>query len=140
MPQHAAPKRNTPYNEKELDHFKTLLTKEQKQTEQRLEEAKDSIERLATNKGQEYSSSTHHIGDMGSKVEEKETKYKLIGHNKVKLNEIKGALDRIEQGTYGICEDTGKKIKKGRLETKPWTRYSMEAEKSGEDKEATTDW
>ncbi|HLR76922.1 MAG TPA: TraR/DksA C4-type zinc finger protein [Balneolaceae bacterium] len=140
MPQHDAPKHATPYNQEELDHFKKLLKDEQEQTQQRLEEAKDSIERLSENKGQEYSSSTHHIGDMGSKVEEKETEYKLIGRNEDKLNEIKAALDRIEQGTYGICEDTGKKIKKGRLEAKPWTRYSMEAEKGGEDKEATTDW
>ncbi len=43
--------------------------------------------------------------------------------------EIDEALDRIREGTYGICELTGKPIEASRLEAIPWTRFSMEAEK-----------
>ncbi|MEI6351371.1 MAG: TraR/DksA C4-type zinc finger protein [Verrucomicrobiota bacterium] len=45
------------------------------------------------------------------------------------LNEIDAALDRIELGTYGICEQTGKPIPKDRLEAVPWTRFTVEAER-----------
>lgn len=140
MPAHDSPKHTTPYKAEELEHFKNLLLEEKEDTEQRLNELKKDRGRLSDNKGEAYSGVNHHIGDLGSKEEEKETDYKLLGHNQDKLNEINGALDRIEQGTYGICEDTGQKIKKGRLEAKPWTRYSMDAQKSEEVDEATSDW
>jgi RNA polymerase-binding transcription factor DksA len=42
--------------------------------------------------------------------------------------EIDAALDRIRDRTYGICELTGKRIEKDRLEAIPWTRFSLEAE------------
>jgi DnaK suppressor protein len=42
------------------------------------------------------------------------------------LKEIDDALQRIEQGTYGICEGTGRQIQKARLEAQPWARYCVE--------------
>ena len=44
------------------------------------------------------------------------------------LDEVNQALSRIENGTYGICELTGKPISDERLEAIPWTRFSIEAE------------
>ena len=43
-----------------------------------------------------------------------------------KLKEIDIALEKIENGTFGICEGTGKKIPDARLQHIPWTRYSVE--------------
>lgn len=43
-----------------------------------------------------------------------------------KLKEIEHALEKIENGQYGICEGTGKKIPEARLNHVPWTRYTME--------------
>ena len=48
------------------------------------------------------------------------------------LDEVNGALRRIETGTYGVCELTGKPIGVDRLEAIPWTRFSVEAEKAME--------
>lgn len=49
--------------------------------------------------------------------------------------EVLAALNRIERGTYGICEMTGQPIENERLEVIPWTRYSFtgqhELEKAG---------
>lgn len=49
--------------------------------------------------------------------------------------EVIAALNRIERGTYGICELTGQPIENERLEVIPWTRYSLsgqhELEKDG---------
>jgi DnaK suppressor protein len=42
------------------------------------------------------------------------------------LREIESALQRIESGTYGICEETGEPIEKDRLLAIPWTRLSLE--------------
>jgi RNA polymerase-binding transcription factor DksA len=56
-----------------------------------------------------------------------------------KLDEIDAAIERIENGTYGICEATGKRIPEERLRAIPWTRFTAEAQKEMEEKdEATT--
>jgi DnaK suppressor protein len=52
----------------------------------------------------------------------------LVNQNRLKeqLLEIDFALSRIEQGTYGICEETDEKIEAERLLAIPWTRLSIE--------------
>jgi RNA polymerase-binding transcription factor DksA len=42
------------------------------------------------------------------------------------LFEIEAALHRIQSGTYGVCEETGKPIAKERLQAIPWTRFAKE--------------
>ena len=44
------------------------------------------------------------------------------------LADIEEALDRIEAGTYGTCQLTGKPIPLTRLHAVPWTRFTVEAE------------
>jgi RNA polymerase-binding transcription factor DksA len=44
------------------------------------------------------------------------------------LQEIDAALLRMQNGTYGICESTGRPIPPARLTAIPWTRYTREAE------------
>jgi DnaK suppressor protein len=44
------------------------------------------------------------------------------------IEEVNEALSRIEQGTYGRCELTGKPIPADRLDAIPWTRFTAEAE------------
>ena len=43
-----------------------------------------------------------------------------------KIKEIDEALARMENGTYGICEETGENIEEKRLIAIPWTRLSLE--------------
>ncbi len=124
-----APVNNSPYDEDELSHFKELLKEEQREAQEEIENLKSSIEDLTATQDDEYSSATHHQGNVGSEEEEKETMFKLIERNKNKIKEIKVALDRIEKGNYGICEETGKQIQKGRLEAIPYARYSVDARK-----------
>ena len=42
------------------------------------------------------------------------------------LNQVRAALKRIEDGTYGRCIDCGRDIEPARLETVPWTSYCLE--------------
>ena len=41
------------------------------------------------------------------------------------LSEIRSALDRISDGTFGVCEDCGERIPAKRLEALPWARYCV---------------
>jgi RNA polymerase-binding transcription factor DksA len=42
------------------------------------------------------------------------------------MKESNEALDRTENGTYGICEGSGKSIPRARLEAIPWAKYCVE--------------
>lgn len=51
----------------------------------------------------------------------------LLAHEEDALFEVDAAIQRILDGTYGICELTGKPIPEARLRAVPWTRYTKEA-------------
>lgn len=124
-----APLNTTPYDEDELEHFKELLKEEKDRTRQEIDNLKESVQDITAPQDDEYSAATHHQGNVASEEEEKETLMKLIERNQKKMKEIKAALDRIEKGTYGVCEDMGKKIQKERLEAIPYARYCVDARK-----------
>ncbi len=42
------------------------------------------------------------------------------------LVQIQSAIEKLEEGEYGVCEGTGEPISFKRLELRPWTRYSVE--------------
>ncbi len=50
----------------------------------------------------------------------------LSSFDQEKLKDIGIALEKIEDGSYGVCEGTGKKIPEARLNHVPWTRYTTE--------------
>ena len=50
------------------------------------------------------------------------------------LKEIDHALGKLENGEYGICEDTEEPIDEARLDAQPWTRYCVEAAEAREKK------
>jgi RNA polymerase-binding transcription factor DksA len=52
----------------------------------------------------------------------------LVSNEQDALNEIEAAILRIKEGTYGICEITGKPIPAARLTAVPFARYSVEGQ------------
>jgi RNA polymerase-binding protein DksA len=66
-----------------------------------------------------------HMADMGSDSYEIENTIGLMSSERKILVAINEALDRIENGTYGICEGEGEPIPKARLEAIPWARYCV---------------
>jgi len=80
----------------------------------------DSVQELA-----DYS---NHPGDIGTEQfeQEKEAGFELM--RKEQLQEIEDALSRIDKGTYGISEKSGKTIPEDRLEVMPTARLRVEEE------------
>lgn len=56
----------------------------------------------------------------------------VVAQERGLLGEIEDALRRMEKGTYGLCEQTGRPIGMDRLRAMPWTRYCLEAEREVE--------
>lgn len=68
----------------------------------------------------------NHMADLGSDNWEQEFTLGLLENQREILREIDEALERIDEGTYGVCLGTGKPITKARLKAKPWAKYCIE--------------
>ncbi|MEG0050850.1 MAG: TraR/DksA C4-type zinc finger protein [Terrisporobacter sp.] len=69
----------------------------------------------------ELSSVDNHIGDLGTDVYMHDMENSLIDHEKYVLNGINEALNKVNDGTYGICTNCHNKIELDRLEIIPET-------------------
>ena len=66
-----------------------------------------------------------HMADLGTDSYDQEFTLGLMDSERKLLEQVNEALQRIEEGTYGICEGSGEPISKERLEAIPWTRYCV---------------
>ena len=64
---------------------------------------------------------SNHMADMGSDQYEQDFSLSLMANEAEVLEQIEGALTRIEEGSYGACEQCGSKIPKMRLNAIPYT-------------------
>jgi len=81
------------------------------------------------------------IGDVLDSVSEERTRELdmiLTDREKRKLLQIDDALDRIEDGTYGQCEECGVKIPKARLKVLPFAKFCVECQEKNEREEKYT--
>jgi RNA polymerase-binding transcription factor DksA len=83
---------------------------------------------LAKESAEEMSSYSLHMADSGTDNFDRDFALSLLSSDQDAIYEIEEALKRIEKGTYGICELTGKQIPKARLDAIPWTRFTVEAQ------------
>ncbi len=67
-----------------------------------------------------------HMADLGTDNFEQEFALGLMDSERKILSKIRAALQRIEQGTFGICEGTGVPIARARLNARPWARYCID--------------
>ena len=67
-------------------------------------------------------------GDMSQSIFDREMDATLEEQTDRRLQEVEKALAKIEEGTYGICEDTGEEISRGRLEAVPEAVRTVEAQ------------
>ncbi len=79
-----------------------------------------------------------HMADAGTDEYDRDFALSILSSEQNAIYEIEHALERILNGTYGICEVTGKRIDAARLNALPWTRFALEAE-SGLEKERAID-
>jgi RNA polymerase-binding transcription factor DksA len=67
-----------------------------------------------------------HLADLGTDTFEEEINLDLMENEDRILTEINDALDRIEEGTFGRCENCQKEIPRERLDALPYARYCVE--------------
>ena len=119
------------HREKKLDPF----TRKQKQKLLELRDAMvDSMAGVAQGtlrsraEGSEASAFGMHQADAGSDAYDRDFALSLLSQEQDALYEIDEALKRIEMGTYGKCEMSGKPIPHARLEAIPFARFTVECQ------------
>jgi RNA polymerase-binding transcription factor DksA len=82
----------------------------------------------------DLSSMPIHMADLGSDNFEQEFTLSLMENDEMTLDAIEGALERIDAGSYGDCEECGSKIPKTRLQAIPYTALCVKCASAMETK------
>jgi len=114
------------YSPEELEEFRQIIL-------EKLEKARADLKLLkeayTNDSGSDTNdtSPTFKVLEEGQQVLSKEENSRLAARQERFINNLENALIRIENGTYGICRETGKLISKERLRAVPHATLSIEA-------------
>jgi DnaK suppressor protein len=128
LPENYSPSVDEPYmSPKQLEYFRRKLLHWRQQL---VQEASDISERI-----KEKSLRESDAVDQGALESHRAVELRTRNRYMKLINKIDGALERITEGTYGYCEETGERIGVKRLEVRPVARFSIEAQERHEQTE-----
>jgi len=107
----------------ELATFRKMLLEKRRELLGDIDGMQDEIDERGI--GQSQDGVSHDMDDPEDRLG-LETTYGFIQAETGLLQDIEEALQRIEDGTYGLCVGTGQPIGRRRLKACPWTKYSIE--------------
>ncbi|MFB4211455.1 TraR/DksA family transcriptional regulator [Shouchella sp. JSM 1781072] len=108
---------------KELESMKASIENRTSTPEGEMSETRGDIARGVDN----------HLAETASEYEDRVRTQTINEADEQRLSEINEALERMEEGTYGICVDTGKEIPYERLEALPYAKRTTEAQEEAEE-------
>jgi DnaK suppressor protein len=101
-----------------VEHFRKILLKERERIIGDVKQMDESSKEMGTDGIQD-------IGDEAATIYNKQILLTLNENERVRLRELDEALDRIESGTYGVCEECGEPVGLKRLEVRPVAKYCV---------------
>ncbi len=105
-------------DKKAIAKFKKILLKEREQIVGEVRQIVESSKEMGQDGIQD-------IGDEAANIYNKQVLLSLNENERTRLQEVDESLDRIENGTYGICEECGEPIGLKRLEVRPVAKYCV---------------
>ena len=117
----------TMLSKKKQEHYKKLLAQ---RLEDLLSEANKTVTGM-TDQGQSFPDPT----DRASMESERNFTLRIRDRERRLIAKIKEALDRLKEGTFGICESCGEDISEARLNARPVTTLCIECKKAQETQE-----
>jgi DnaK suppressor protein len=112
---------------RKLEHFKNLLDRTMAEL---LDEANKTVSDMTTHNG-----NLPDPTDRASLESDRNFTLRIRDRERKLIGKIKEALERIETGTYGICESCGEEISEERLEARPVTTLCIECKTKQEQEE-----
>jgi DnaK suppressor protein len=114
-------------NERQRDYFRQRLLVWR---EEILKEARDTLQHL-----QDENQNHPDLADRASSETDRAIELRARDRQRKLIAKIDAALTRLEDGTYGYCEETGEPISLRRLEARPIATLSIEAQERHERRE-----
>ncbi len=114
------------YSDKDLAEFRAIIEEKIKQAKYDLELIESTFKNDSNN-GTDDTSPTFKAFEEGSETMSKEANVQLAIRQEKFIRDLKNALLRIENKTYGVCRVTGNLIRKERLKLVPHATLSIEA-------------
>ena len=114
-------------NERQREYFRAKLMRWKDEI---LQESKETLEHL-----QDENQNHPDIVDRASSETDRAIELRARDRQRKLIAKIDAALSRIEEGTYGFCEETGEPISIRRLEARPIATLSIEAQERHERRE-----
>jgi len=121
-----------PYSQRELQHFKEIILEKKKETVEELENLKESMMDVTTGEYVSESSTYSMHMEQGTDAMEREKTFLFASRGNKFVNQLDDALQRIENGTYGICRVCQLLIPKERLEAVPTAQTCAEYKNTGQ--------
>jgi len=116
----------------QLDHYEKILIEEKEQTQKIINNINDIQKKGNKDQSGDLSSYSIHQADMGTDTDESEKRVYMLNKELEKIRNLNGALKRIYDKSYGICEICGCYIPKNRLKIVPYARFCIECKSKEE--------
>lgn len=117
----------------ELKFFENLLNEKKETLLLELGYLEDNSMRLNSKEGAgDLSSHAYHLADHATETQDREQAFHMASREGKYLYYIEEALDRVRNGTFGVCKKCGKLIPKARLEAVPTAKMCIECKSAQE--------
>ncbi len=113
----------------ELEKFRELLLAERERLEAELEEIESRAAGLdESERANEVSAYDDHPADLASETFEREKDLAIRESVESMIHKVINALEKIDRGTYGMCDACGRAIKKARLKALPFATLCLDCQ------------
>jgi RNA polymerase-binding protein DksA len=116
----------------DTNRFREALLEERGRVAAAIENLHEENPGSLTDESGEEAVFDNHLGDTATVTYDRELDYTLEENAEHLLADIDAALQRIEEGTYGICTNCGKQISEERLEARPWATLCIDCQRERE--------
>jgi RNA polymerase-binding protein DksA len=116
------------------EYFRHLILERRKEIMREIGYLRESsMEQTSDTYSGDSSTYSYHMADQGTDAQEREKAFLFASREGKMLTLLEQAVERIENGTYGYCMDTGNPIEFRRLEAIPHAKLCIEAKRKAEE-------
>lgn len=118
---------------KELLEFKKIISKRKEEVSKEIEHiSDDTLKKSQKEASGDISGYTYHMADVATDNYDREFSLGLASNDRQVLYELDDAMKRIEDGSFGVCEDCNSIISKVRLKAVPYARLCIKCQEKRE--------
>ena len=127
-----------PTREQQFEKLRHQLEEDLKSSRASVGELDEEADELARDSDQEGGVPTNHMADVGTNVYERERLMTIEQEMRDRATAIEDALQRMDDGTYGVCSRCGRDIPLARLRVMPFSNYCVDCQEIIDEQAADT--